>query len=165
MTFPKKDSYDTYGGDLVDLAPSKSFHFFGAKDIPAQDFNSCKATIAGATQTGFQCYIKWNGSSGDILQYKAAWDILKTPRPIIGEADVGMWYVQFPAYYYDLRGDNIKRNMNINSFVTNMDMFNDQNSNPYFSTGQRIYPNYCMFYTYAGGQFTEDVGNVDLFFF
>lgn len=166
MTFPKQDSYDTYGGDLKDKKPSKNFHQVGATDLPAEDFNQCRASLAGATNTSFQCYIKFNSDNNELEQYEPAWDKIKTGLPSISEFDTGVWLVTFPAIYYDKRG--IKQNMNILGMITNTDqtqIAGGGSSQLYQSSGQVLSPNTALFYTLQSGQAVEDIMFTDLFFF
>lgn len=162
MTFPIKSTYDNFGGELQDRSPAKNFHIFGATDLPAEDFNQCRASLAGATQTGCQAYIKYDFINGTLVEYEAAWDKIKTPTPFIGEADVGMCYVELPPFYYDLRGK--KHTMNVNFLHTNTDVA-QSNAAIYSTSGQQIAPNYLYFFIFLDGQFTEDFQYVDLFFF
>lgn len=162
MTFPKKDSYQTYGGDLVDKNPSKSFHKTGAVDLPAEDFNQCRASIAGATNTSFQAYIKYSSSLDKIIEYECGWDKIKSAPPVIREADVGIWEVEFPATIIDLRGK--KQIVNMYAALGNPDLDNSTTMGQI--TTQKFSNNhFIIFVSYLGGQPTESIDLYDLFFF
>lgn len=161
MTFPHKDNYQIYGGDLQDLAPSKLFHQAGATDLPAEDFNQCRATLAAATNVSFQCYIKYSTVTGSMLQYETAWDKVKSNIPTFDEVDTGNYQVNFPATVIDLRGN--KQIINFLGVAGNADIANTSQGG--LIIAQRVSNNAVIFYARDNGQPAEDIDNIDMFFF
>jgi hypothetical protein len=163
MTFPKHDNYQTYGGELQDRLPSKNFHKFGATDLPTEDINQCRASLAGEMQTGFQSYIKYSSFLKQIIEYKCGWDKIKSDLPIIHEIEnTGIWVVQFPDYITDLRGK--KQIVNMIGGLSNPDCDNHSLMAQLIVQKKNI-NTFWVYATSNSGIPTETIDLFDLFFF
>ena len=162
MTFPKKDNYQIYGGDLQDRRPSVNFHKIGATDLPAEDFNQCRASIAGMTNASFLAYIKYNTSAG-IIEYECAWDKVKSGMPTVSYNGLsGGYEVVFPYIVYDLRGKT--HSVNLIAALANPDV--DNSVNAYQSHMRKMRSNsFNLYNTINFGQPTNLLTTVDMFFF
>ena len=162
MTFPKKDTYDTYGGDLKDWAPAKNFHTIGATDLPAEDFNQCRSSAAGMTHTGFTCYLKFNPYlANPIIEYEAGWNKIKSEEIIIEAIDVGIFTIKFPATVIDNRG----KRQSLNMFAATVNVDQEASSNIYQVSIYRQTPLQFEMLSTVNGSPGVEPHTYDAFFF
>lgn len=159
MTIPNKDTYDSYGGDLKDRAPAKNFHRDGATDLPAEDFNKCRASAAGLVTTSFLCYLKIRPyEDNPIIEYESVWNKIKTEPIIVSLIDSDIYTVKFPTTVIDLRGK--RQPLNIFSVLMNRD--EDNSSGPVYAS---ITKNSPILFTIRRTVGILTTPTFDLFFF
>jgi hypothetical protein len=157
ICYPQKCTYDKFGGELENLQYATNFNNIDATDVTAEASNVYRTDLAGMTQTAFQCYIKFDLISGDVIEYEPSWDKNKTTAPVLDYTPSG-WTIIFPFFYWDLRGNKVITN--ILAGVSNIETYG------YLSTVQRLNPIMVKLCTFTGnGAYAVPTCNADVFVF
>ncbi len=161
MTVPKHDIYSTYGGELIDRAPTKNFHNPLATDLPADDFSACRASIAGMTQLDFQCYMKLDTDHVSLIEYETVWDKGKSALPTFNVFSGGILFITFPPTVVDLQGK--KHILNFMGGLANPDLVNSATG--YQATINKQGNNKLVLYCRNFSTLTFNALPVDIFIF
>lgn len=164
MSFPKKKTYNDFGGDLTDKNPSENYHTPGATDLPAEDSNIQRASLAGMTQTGALVYMKLDPANGaGLLEYETSWDKDKTTMMTWQIIDVGQYRIILPPVVRDFQGNLTP--LNIRMIQTNPDA--NASTEAFFVSANRISPNVFDVYMWSisGGQYSDNATPIDIIIF
>ncbi len=161
--FPTRQQYT---GDKIDTNPSQNFNNPLATDLPAAEFNQCRASASALTQTAFQVYIKYSTVSNGFVYYEPCWDKNRTDMPVVTTTTPGIWRITFPNYVIDVQG-NVQIT-NLLAAQCNPDFFNQVHSflPPFFFPKQAIVTSNRItnntFDIYVSDYLSTPTTNVDL---
>lgn len=118
MTLPSSDSFDSYGGSIIDYSQVEDV----STDLNSESSNSLRASVAAMTATSFRAIVIFDGYAQVINNYTACWDITSSTNPTITKVDVGIYRVTFPSSIFDVRGQT--QSLNLLGGIANIDVDN-----------------------------------------
>jgi len=143
MTLPASDSYDTYGGELVDYSAVED----PTTDLPASASNQARASSAALTNTAFRAIMVFyiDASNNPVIKYfNSVWDNDLSDAPTISYVAAGTYDIEFPATVVDLRGQT--QNLNLLGAWANPDVVN---GNGYLTTVNKTGANTFRVYNWS----------------